>query len=391
MVRYRGDGSGGKPILLLAHMDVVTAKRADWERDPFTLIEENGFFYGRGTYDVKQGVAALTTLFLRLKAEKFIPKRDLIIFFSGDEETVAGHHRRRSARDHRELIDAEYALNADGGGGVLDDDTGKPLFFGSADRGEDLRGLHADDAQSWRPQLAAARRQRHLRTRRRAGEARPYSFPVMWNDTTLASFARRRQDSRRVALGDAMAHSPPTRTMPPRPRRHRRESALCRADPHHLRRDAAWMAATPHNALPQSAHRERQLPHLPRREDRRRPGQTLQRSWARASRVEVVGDADVERRVAVARRTWSPRSPARCSKFYPGVPVVPQQDSGATDGLVFRCGRHSRPTASTSTFIKLSDEFAHGLNERIPVKSSTTASRCGTLLVKDLSGAPKSK
>ena len=60
VVRYRGDGSGGKPILLMAHMDVVTAKPEDWQRDPFTLIEENGYFYGRGTYDVKDGVATLT-------------------------------------------------------------------------------------------------------------------------------------------------------------------------------------------------------------------------------------------------------------------------------------------------------------------------------------------
>lgn len=63
VVRYRGDGRGGKPILLLAHMDVVTAKREEWERDPFTLIEENGFFYGRGTLDNKQGVAILTSTF----------------------------------------------------------------------------------------------------------------------------------------------------------------------------------------------------------------------------------------------------------------------------------------------------------------------------------------
>ena len=68
-----GDGSGGRPILLLAHMDVVTARRSDWERDPFTLIEENGFFYGRGTVDNKQGIAQLATLFLRLKAGFLMP------------------------------------------------------------------------------------------------------------------------------------------------------------------------------------------------------------------------------------------------------------------------------------------------------------------------------
>jgi acetylornithine deacetylase/succinyl-diaminopimelate desuccinylase-like protein len=69
VVRYRGDGSGGRPIDLMAHLDVVTAKREDWQRDPYTLIEENGYFFGRGTIDIKQEVAELTATFLRLKAE----------------------------------------------------------------------------------------------------------------------------------------------------------------------------------------------------------------------------------------------------------------------------------------------------------------------------------
>ena len=88
VVRYRGNGSGGRPIAFIAHMDVVTAKRSDWQRDPYRLTEENGFFFGRGTSDVKQEVALLTETFLRLKAEGFVPKRDLIIAFSGDEETA---------------------------------------------------------------------------------------------------------------------------------------------------------------------------------------------------------------------------------------------------------------------------------------------------------------
>jgi acetylornithine deacetylase/succinyl-diaminopimelate desuccinylase-like protein len=67
VVRYPGNGRGGKPILLLAHMDVVTAKPEEWERDPFTLIEENGYFFGRGTLDNKQGVTVLTATFMRLK------------------------------------------------------------------------------------------------------------------------------------------------------------------------------------------------------------------------------------------------------------------------------------------------------------------------------------
>ena len=117
VVRYRGDGSSGKkPILLMAHMDVVDALRADWERDPFTLLEEKGYFFGRGSIDDKFGVASLTSTFLRLKAEGFAPKRDLIIMFSGDEETGM-MSTRAMVTTHRALTDAEFALNDDGGGG----------------------------------------------------------------------------------------------------------------------------------------------------------------------------------------------------------------------------------------------------------------------------------
>src|SRR4051812_23893544 len=110
IVRYRGDGSGGRPIVLMAHMDVVTAHRSDWQRDPFTLVEENGYFFGRGASDIKNGVSILSATLLRLKAEHFTPMRDLILYFSGDEET-SGQTTIAVLRDHRDLVDAEYALN----------------------------------------------------------------------------------------------------------------------------------------------------------------------------------------------------------------------------------------------------------------------------------------
>src|SRR5262249_31323399 len=116
-------------IVLMAHMDVVTARPEDWERDPFKLVEENGYFYGRGTLDIKSGVTSITATLLRLKAEKFVPTRDLIVVFTGDEETY-----QKTAEDlvknHRDAVDAEYALNADGGGGRLDDKTGAPISYG---------------------------------------------------------------------------------------------------------------------------------------------------------------------------------------------------------------------------------------------------------------------
>src|SRR5690242_15123597 len=125
IVRYRSDGSGGRPIILMAHMDVVTAHRSDWQRDPFTLVEENGYFFGRGASDIKNGVSILSATLLRLKAEHFTPTRDLILYFSGDEET-SGQTTITVLRDHRNLVDAEYALNSDSGGGSLDEATGSP-------------------------------------------------------------------------------------------------------------------------------------------------------------------------------------------------------------------------------------------------------------------------
>ena len=117
IVRYRGDDSSNKkPILFVAHMDVVDALKKDWVKDPFKLIEEDGYFFGRGTADDKSGTTLLTAAFIRLKNEGFIPNRDLIIAFTGDEETEM-LTIEDMVKNHRNLIDAEYAINADSGGG----------------------------------------------------------------------------------------------------------------------------------------------------------------------------------------------------------------------------------------------------------------------------------
>jgi len=127
VVRYRGTGKR-KPVLAMAHMDVVTAKPSDWQRDPFTLTEENGFFFGRGTDDVKSGIVSIMSAFMRLRAEGFKPDRDLIAVFTGDEETSQAT-TRDLAHHHRDLIDAEYGLNSDAGGGILDEKDGHALEF----------------------------------------------------------------------------------------------------------------------------------------------------------------------------------------------------------------------------------------------------------------------
>ncbi len=120
VVRYRGDGSSGKkPILFLAHMDVVEANDEDWERPPFELTVDETNFYGRGTIDNKFGVAQLTSTFIRLKKDGFVPTRDLFLAFSGDEESSMTT-TRLLAYERPDLAEAEYALNSDAGGGDLD-------------------------------------------------------------------------------------------------------------------------------------------------------------------------------------------------------------------------------------------------------------------------------
>src|SRR6185369_10144374 len=117
----------GKPILFSAHMDVVDARPEEWQRDPFKLIEENGNFYGRGTTDNKAGVVSLVSTILRIKAAKLQPARELVFAFVGDEETNMNTTRQIAA--HPWVKNAEFAINTDAGGGILDEASGKPLIY----------------------------------------------------------------------------------------------------------------------------------------------------------------------------------------------------------------------------------------------------------------------
>jgi len=126
VARYRGTGTGGRPIVVFAHLDVVPARRSDWSVDPFTFLEKDGYFYGRGTTDDKVGDAVLIANFIRLQRDHFKPTRDLILVLTGDEETN-GSCIQWLVTKHRDLVDAEFALNTDAGGGVLRD--GRRVMF----------------------------------------------------------------------------------------------------------------------------------------------------------------------------------------------------------------------------------------------------------------------
>jgi acetylornithine deacetylase/succinyl-diaminopimelate desuccinylase-like protein len=380
VVRYRGSGRGGRPIDFMAHMDVVTAKRGDWQRDPYRLIEENGFFFGRGTSDVKQEAALLTATFLRLKAEGFVPTRDLIITFSGDEETA-----QATARDlvtaHRDLVDAEFALNGDGGGGVLSEGSAKPLIFyvqgAEKSSAQFLLTTHNPGGHS-----SAPRPDNAIYDLADALKAlQHYEFPLKWNEWTLGDF-KAASLVNPGPLGAAMAKfaADPGNAA---------AAAEIAKDPAFVGRlrttCVATMLAGGHaeNALPQSATATvncRIFPGTGAADVQK----TLQglvgpKVEVRQGYDALVSDAspmraDVMNAVAKAVQAAAP-----------GTPVVPTQAAYATDGAVFR--NAGIPTYGVGgVFIMASEEFAHGLNERIRVKEFYNALIYWDVLIKALAG-----
>ncbi len=380
VVRYRGADPAAKPIVFLAHMDVVEANPADWKRDPFTLVEENGYFHGRGTADVKQEVALLTTTFLRLKAEGFVPSRDLVIAFSGDEETAMDTAGDLAIR----LKGAEFALNGDGGQGVLNDVTGRAevyyiqgaeKYYASFDLTTHNPGGHSSQPRADNAIYELADALEALKA---------YRFPVMWNDWTIGSFRESAKETP-GPLGEAMA------TFAADPHDTAAADVLS-ANPQQVGKVRTTCVATmlkgghAENALPQSATATvncRVFPGVPVEEILA----TLQR---------VAGDKVDVTEVGTARPSDpSPMRPdvvAAVNKAvhanYPGVPIVPEMAAYATDGSRFRAA--GIPTYGVSSlFIKGSDEFSHGLNERIAVASFYAGLEHWYVLATTLAGNPR--
>jgi acetylornithine deacetylase/succinyl-diaminopimelate desuccinylase-like protein len=379
VVRYRGDGSAGKkPILLMAHMDVVPADPKDWRRDPFTLVEENGYFFGRGAADVKDGVATLAATFLRLKAEGFVPTRDLVILFSGDEETT-GATAQDLVRNHRDLVDAEYALNSDGGGGTLGDD-GKPLVY----------SLQTAEKTYASYELTVRNPGGHSSTPRPDNaiydladallRLREHRFPVQSNDSTREYF-RVTGQATPGALGEAMrrfAADPGDAAA----------AEVIAASPSDVGKTRTTCVATmlrgghAENALPQSATATVNC--------RIFPGVAV--DAVRQSLQDVAGaDVEVATLGAPMASDASPLRPdvvAAVEKavhaIHPGVPIVPEQSSGASDGLYLRAA--GIPTYGTAgMFARDNDTFAHGLDERVPVKGFYDGLEFWYVLVKAVS------
>jgi acetylornithine deacetylase/succinyl-diaminopimelate desuccinylase-like protein len=364
VVRYRGNGlANRKPVLLLAHMDVVDAIRSDWVRDPYTLIEEDGFFFGRGTSDNKTGIAMLTATFLRLQRENFTPTRDLIIAFTGDEETTM-ETIRSLVTEHRALVDAEYVLNTDAGGGYRDHDHDPVAYLLQAAEKTYVTyelTIRNPGGHSSRPRADNAIYE--LATVLKNIEA--YRFPIRTNEISLGYF---REMSTLIdgELGEAMAEfaSDPGNAD---------AQAVLEAYPGEVGATRTTCVATmlsaghAENALPQTATATvncRIFPGVPATEVQQ---QLMQAADNPALEISVIYPA-MEGPISQLQEAVTATVGSAANAFYGTVPLVPYMEAGATDSLHTRLAGMPSYGAS-GLFMRQEDMFAHGLNERVPVDS----------------------
>lgn len=381
IVRYEGDGSlDAAPILLVAHMDVVEALPEDWEREPFTLIEEDGYFFGRGTCDNKFGTTMLASAFLRLREAGFQPGRDLILAFTGDEETTMTS-TRAIVTTYRDLTDAEFALNADAGGGVLDERNEPVSFLVQAAektyatfeltvRNPGGHSAHPRDDNAIY-ELAAALR-----------NIEGYRFPVRSNSTTRRYFEVA-SGTRTGELGDAMrrfASDPNDQAAADILWRYPLQVGYTRTTCIPTMLDAGHAE----NALPQSATATVNC--------RIFPGEQI--SEVAATLTRLAGDPEIEVKL-LGNPTAALDSPLRqdvldaaqvaANRLYPGLPVIPIMSPYGTDATEIRAA--GIPTYGVmGLFAREEDDFTHGLNERVLVRSFFAALEFWPTLLRNLAG-----
>jgi acetylornithine deacetylase/succinyl-diaminopimelate desuccinylase-like protein len=362
----RGSDPKAKAILLLAHIDVVEANRDDWARDPFTLVEEGGFFYARGSSDDKAQAAIWVDTLARFKREGYRPKRTIKMALTCGEETAGAFNGAQYlAAEKRDLIDAEFGLN-EGAGGLLGDD-GKPIVL-NIQAGEKFPQNYRLEVTN--PGGHSSRPVRENAIYRLADaliRIRAHDFPVESNEATRGYFG-------------AMAKLLPGPSSP--------AMAAFAADPSDQAAAATLAAAEPAwNAilrttcvatLLEGGHATNALPQRARANVNCRifPGTSVEQ--VRQALEQVVADPQVKITTLETRSAISPPppltervlGPARtvAAEIFPGVPLVPLMAAGGTDAAFMTPA--GIPTYGLSgLFADKEGSHAHGLDERIRVKS----------------------
>lgn len=381
IVRYRGRATGRKPILLLSHIDVVEANPADWTLPPFEFVEQDGIFYGRGVADDKDEGAVHLALLMRLRAEGWVPDRDIIVALTADEEGGTDNGVQWLLANRRDLIDAEFALNEGGGGRVTGDRKVSNDVQASEKKYQDwtLEVTNPGGHSSVPSKDNAIARLGQALVRVAA-----FDFPVRLNEVTRAYFTRLAP----VAGGDLGAAM---RAIVANPG----DSAAARtlsAD----RRYNSQLRTTCVPTMLEGGHARNALPQRARANVNCRilPDQSPEE--VRATLARVIGDTAV-RITPVSTAINSPPSPLTPAllgeiervtrELWGPVPVIPTMSTGATDGLFLR--NAGIPVYGVSGLF-YPETFAHGMNERIPAKGFYEGLEFMYRLVKGLTRPPAS-
>jgi acetylornithine deacetylase/succinyl-diaminopimelate desuccinylase-like protein len=363
VVRLHGRGAG-KPILFIAHLDVVEALRQDWSMDPFKFNEVDGFFYGRGTSDIKQGDTVLVANFIRLKKEGWVPARDLILALTADEEGGESNGAQWLAKNHHDWIDAEYCINTDAGD--FETKKGKRMLLGmqtSEKNYVDFRlEVKSNGGHSSRPVKDNAIY--HLSQ----GLARlaEFDFPVSLNETTRGYFERTAALESPATGADFRAVIGSDRAKAEDAAKRLSQSAYFNALLRTTCVATRLEGGHANNALPQTAAANVNCRMLPQ-DSLQKVQDTLKRVLADDRiAVSVVGEAIPAPASAINPAIVS-KLQSLSAKLYGGIPVVPVMDTGASDGKYLRIA--GIPTYGVpGVFEDVDDVRAHGKDERIGVK-----------------------
>ncbi|HEY4739567.1 MAG TPA: M20/M25/M40 family metallo-hydrolase [Candidatus Acidoferrales bacterium] len=366
VARIHGTGAR-KPILFICHLDVVEAHREDWSMDPFQFIEKDGYFYGRGTEDIKEGDALLVTTFIRMKKEGYRPDRDLILALTADEEGGDFNGVDWLLNNHRELIDADFVINPDAGDFEMD--KGKKLAVGI----QASEKLYQDyDVKVENPGGHSSLPRPDNAIYELAGgllRLERTQFPFELNDVTRGYFAREADIVGGATGADmkAILETPPNRDAIKRlsqvPYYNSRMRTTCVA--------TRVEAGHANNALAGTARANVNCRIL--------PGHSPEEIQQALIRIMADPKITIAPSTVLGGSTRpNPPSPLRpdvigaiqhvAAQMWPGVPVVPVMDAGASDGAITR--GFGMPTYGVpGVFIDINDDRSHGRDERLPVAS----------------------
>lgn len=383
VVRYHGKGKS-QPVLFIGHLDVVEALPRDWSFDPFIFRESDGYFYGRGTTDMKDEDAVLVANLIRLKKEGFVPDRDIIVALTEDEEGGPANGIQWLLANRRDLIDAEFCINPDGGGGDMKD--GKEILMSIQTSEKVYADITLEVSNKGGHSSLPVKDNAIYRLSEALVHIAGYDFPIVMNETTRMFFERSAQQAAGQTKADMLAVAKiPADTAA--------ANRLAKASAHYNSLMRTTCVATivnaghAKNALPQTATANINCRLLPD-DNIKCVENTL---------IKIINDPQVK--IAnVSSGIGGPMSPMRNDVLYavdritagmwPGVIVTPIMATGATDGKWLRLS--GIPVYGVSgMFGDVVDVRAHGRDERIGIKEFYNGVEFMYRLMKELSSDTK--